>query len=85
MNNLDELFFRMFINFVEVLMKVVNDRDVLDFGNECFSKDFLEGILRYFDDEILSNIIVDCFGGGYEKLFIVFCWVVVYFVFYFDV
>lgn len=28
--------------------------------------------LNYFDDEILINIIVDCFGGGYEKLFIVF-------------
>lgn len=85
LNNLDESLSRMPTTFVEALTKVVNDRDALDFGNERFSKDSLEGISRHFDDETLINITADCFGGGYEKLSTALRWAVAYLVSHPDV
>lgn len=61
---------------------MVKNKDVFLFGSEYLEDIDEDNSLNYFDDERLINIIVDCFGGGYEKLLIVFCWVVVYFVFY---
>lgn len=85
LNNLEESSSRMATTFIEALGEAVKDREALDFGNEHFCEEAVDGLSKHFDDETLINITADCFGGGYEKLSTALRWAVAYLVSHPDV